>query len=72
MKDKEYNNFNLILNSVIDENISDENTEYEKEFLADYVSGYNYKAQNDVEGTVNNIRGSFIIGSNINAFNIKQ
>lgn len=71
MKDKEYNNFNLILNSVIDENISDENTEYEKEFLADYVSGYNYKAQNDVEGTVNNIRGSFIIGSNINAFNIK-
>ena len=60
------------MNSVIDENISDEKTEYEQEFLADYVSGPNIRAQNDIEGKVNLVGGSFVLGSTMNVFNIKS
>ena len=59
---------NLMMNSVINENISDEN--YSDEVF-EYVSRHNQIAQQDIEGTVNNVRGSYIIGSTINSINMK-
>lgn len=71
IKEKE-NNYNLMMNSVIDENISDERTENDHEFLADYMSGHNHKAQSDLEGKVNHIGGSYVLGCSMNTNNIKN
>lgn len=71
IKERE-NNYNFMLNSVIDENISDEKTEYDQEFLADYMSGHNHKAQSDLEGKVNQIGGSYVLGCSMNINNIKH
>ena len=63
------NPFNVMIqNSVIHETISDENVE---EFF-DYLSRHNHLAQQDVEGTANNVAGSYIIGSTINTLNVKE
>ena len=71
IKEKE-NIYNLFNNSVIDEKISDERTEYDQEFLADYVSGHNHKAQSDLEGKVNQVGGSYVLGCTMKINNIKS
>lgn len=57
------------MNSIIDEDISEDNPE---EFFAGYLSRHNNESNKNIEGTVNNVRGSFIVGTTMNSFYMKD